>query len=212
MDLIKERGITPVHDKGTGIVLHPVRHSHQDRWVLSCLVLVLLLPACAPNPIFPPDVSEKVDRTVTFESLARNPDHYKDRVIELGGQIVGSIGEQDETHMLVRVLPIRIKPYGPVETGRLMGMFVVHFAGIIGVQDVQDGNMVVVIGAVLGAVTTTLTGAPVRRPTVSAECLHIWRTQGNQIEDFPWPPNARYWPLIQQTYCVNKPNLILPVT
>lgn len=114
--------------------------------------------------------------------------------------------------MLVRVLPIRTRPYGPVDTGRLMGMFVIRFAGKIGAQDVQDGNMVVVIGAVIGAVASSLTGTPVRRLTVNAECFHIWRTQGNQIDDFPWPPNARYWPLIQQTYCVNRPNVILPVT
>jgi starvation-inducible outer membrane lipoprotein len=147
-----------------------------------------------------------------MENLITNPDHYKDHIVELGGQIVGSIAEQDEVHMLVRVLPIRTTPYGPVDSGRLRGMFVIRFAGKIGAQDVQDGNMVVVIGAVNGAVATNLTGVSVRRLTVTAECFHIWRTQGNQIDDFPWPPNARYWPLIQQTYCVNRPNVILPVT
>jgi starvation-inducible outer membrane lipoprotein len=154
-----------------------------------------------------------VDRTVIFEKLAANPDHYRDQIVELGGQIVGSIVEQNGVHMLVRVLPIRTRPYGPVDTGRLMGMFVIRFAGEIGAQDVQDGNMVVVIGAVMGAIATSLTGALVRWLTVSAECFHIWRTQGNQIDDFPWPPNtSRYTPLIQQTYCVNGPNVILPVT
>jgi starvation-inducible outer membrane lipoprotein len=180
--------------------------------VLVCLVLGLLLPACAPTRIFPPEVSDKVDRTVSFENLIANPDHYKDRTVELGGQIVGSIAEQDEIHMLVRALPIRTRPYGPVDMGRLRGMFVIRFTGKIGTQDVQDGNMVVVIGTVMGAIATSLTGTPVRRPTVTAECFHIWRTQGNQIDDFPWLPNARYWPLIQQTYCVNKSNLILPVS
>jgi hypothetical protein len=75
-------------------------------------------------------------------------------------------------------------------------MFVIRFAGKIGAQDVQDGNMVVVIGAVNGAVATDLTGVSVRRLTVTAECFHIWRTQGNSIDEFPWLANARYWPLI----------------
>ena len=91
-------------------------------------------------------------------------------------------------------------------------MFVIRLSGEIGAQDVQAGNMVVVIGAVNGAVATSLTGTPVRRLPVTAECFHIWRTQGNAIDDCPWPANARYWPLIQQTYCVDGPNIISPVS
>jgi starvation-inducible outer membrane lipoprotein len=184
---------------------------HRHCRALAPLILGSLLAACAPAPIFSPDITEKVDRTVTYEDLSTNPDNYKDRIVELGGQILGSIARQDEVHMLVRLLPIRTTPiYGPVDTGRSRGMFVIRFAGKIGAQDVQDGNMVVVIGAVNGAVATDLTGVSVRRLTVTAECFHIWRTQGNPIDEFPWLANARYWPLIQQTYCVNTPNIILP--
>lgn len=82
---------------------------------------------------------------MTFENLTANPDHYQGRMIELGGQIVGSIAEQDEVQMLVRELPIRTTPvYGPVDTGRLNGMFVIRYTGKIAAQDVQNGNMVVV--------------------------------------------------------------------
>ena len=197
-----------------GALLQQIRHSHRHlRALACCLVIALLTPACAPVPIFPPDVRDKRDRTVTFESLVANPDHYQDRTVELGGQIVGSTSDQDEVQMLVRELPIRTTPvYGPVDTGRLNGMFVIRFTGKIGAQDLQDGNMVVVIGAVMGAVATSLTGTPVHRLTVTAECFHIWRTQGNPIDDFPWTMNARWWPMIQQTYCVNTPNIILPVS
>ena len=198
-----------MHFRSTRALPQQVLHSPYQRRALACLLAGTLLPACAPAPIFPPEVLDKVDRTVTFESLAANPDHYQDRTVELGGQIVGSIAEQDEVHMLVRALPIRTAPvYGPVDTGRLNGMFVIRYRGKIGAQDLQDGNMVVVIGAV----ASSLTGTPVRRLTVTAECFHIWRTQGNPIDDFPWIVNARYWPLIQQTYCVNRPNILLPVS
>jgi hypothetical protein len=92
-------------------------------------------------------------------------------------------------------------------------MFIIRYTGKVGEQDLQRGNMVIVIGAMMGAVVTNLTGVPVSRPTVSAECFHIWRTQGEPIEDFPYPKNStRFVPLIQQTYCVNRPNIILPVS
>ena len=203
-----------MHFRSMGALLQQIRHSHRHLRAFACCLVIALLPAaCAPVPMFPSDVRDKADRTVTFESLVANPDHYQDRTVELGGQIVGSTADQDEVQMLVRELPIRTTPvYGPVDTGRLNGMFVIRFTGKIGAQDLQDGNMVVVIGAVMGAVATSLTGTPVRRLTVTAECFHIWRTQGNPIDDFPWTMNARWWPLIQQTYCVNTPNIILPVS
>ena len=113
----------------------------------------------------------------------------------------------------MRELPIRTTPvYGPFDTGRLHGMFVIRYVGEIAAQDVQHGNMVVVIGSVIGAVSTSLTGTPARRLTVNADCFHIWRTQGDQIEDFPYLAHTRYWPLIQQTYCVNPTNVLLPVS
>ena len=73
--------------------------------------------------------------------------------------------------------------------------------------------MVVVIGPMMGNVVTTVTGVPISRPTVSTDCFHIWRTQGEPIEEYPYPKNAtRYVPLVQQTYCSNQPNTILTTT
>ena len=101
-----------------------------SRYLVGCLVLVLLLSACAPPSIFPPEVWTKIDRTATFENLVTHPDHYKDRIVELGGQIVGSLTEEEQVYLLVRELPIRTTSlYGPFDTGRLNGMFVIRYVG-----------------------------------------------------------------------------------
>ena len=87
------------------------------RPLLGCLIIALLLSGCANAPIFPLEVVNKVDRTVTFENVAANPDHYQRRVVELGGQIVGSLTEEEQVYLLVRELPIRTTPlYGPFDT------------------------------------------------------------------------------------------------
>lgn len=177
---------------------------------LQKVILLGMLSGCAAPPIFPPDVLGDVDHTLTFATLTRNPNTYGGSKIELGGQIVGSSADQEEVRILVRELSIRTHPvYGPLDTGGFRGMFVVVYPGKLTAQDLQHGNMVVVVATVMGAVWDTMTGAPVRRPTMQAECLHIWRTAGHAIEDFPWLPTARYWPLVQQTFCVNRPNTLL---
>ena len=56
----------------------------------------LLILACAPAPIFPPEVLEKVDRTVSFEQVVSHPDQYKGRVVEVGGEILNSTVEGEE--------------------------------------------------------------------------------------------------------------------
>ena len=89
-------------------------------------------------------------------------------------------------------------------------MFVVLYAGKMTDQDLQHGNMVVVGGTVIGAVPDTVTGSPVMRPTVRAQCLHVWRTGGAAIDDFPWSPFLQgYSPLVEQTYCADRRNVLL---
>lgn len=181
----------------------------------SAYVLLGVVVAACATPMFPEEVRQKVDTTLSFNDLTKNPDFYKDRTVELGGQILRSLSEEGEVSLLVRALPIRTEPvYGPFDSGgRSPGMFVVRFVGKIGAQDVQDGNMIIAIGPVMGATSTgILTDVPVRRLTVQAECFHIWRTQGDQIDEFPWVGHTRYWPLIEQTYCAGRKNLILPVS
>ena len=186
------------------------------RWWRSLLLVAggtLLLLACAPAPIFPPDIMQKADRSLTFKEVIAHPADYEGRVVEFGGEILGSLVEGEEVQLLVRELPIHTTPiYGPVDPGGFRGMFVIRFTGKVGAQDIQSSNVIAVIGTMIGAVVTTVTGVPVSRPTVRADCFHIWRTQGNPLDDFPWINNARYWRLIEQTYCVNQENTILNVT
>ena len=134
----------------------------------------LLFVACAPAPIFPPEIMDKADRSLTVKEVIAHPAEYEGRVVEFGGEILGSMVEGEEVQLLVRELPIRTTPvYGPVDPGGFRGMFVIRFTGKVGAQDIQSSNMIVVIGTMIGAALTNLTGTPVSRPTVSAECFHI---------------------------------------
>ena len=174
----------------------------------------LLILACAPAVIFPPEVLEKVDRTVSFKQVVDHPAEYQGRVVEFGGQILGSLVEGEEVQLLVRELPIQTKPvYGPVDRSGPRGMFVIRYTGEVSAQDIMLGNMVIVIGPMMGAIVTDLSGVPVSRPTVSAECVHYWRSQWEPIEDYPWTKNAvGYVLLVQQTYCIGRPITILYTT
>jgi outer membrane lipoprotein len=180
---------------------------------LAIIVVCTFLSSCADPPIFPPELSANVDRNVTFKMVNASPNFYKGSTIEFGGQIVASKVDGQNIHILVRELPIRTEPvYGPSNTGKSQGLFVVAYQGEMTGQDLQEGNMLIAIGTLLGAVPESITDLQARRATVQAECVHIWRTQGHQIDDFPWLPTARYWPLVQQTFCANTPATLLKLS
>ena len=147
-----------------------MKSSWLERVFLLQTLAFALLPGCASPPVFPEDVLKKVDRTVTFAAVQSNPNAYKGSTIELGGVIVESRPDGDEIRILVRELPIRTEPvYGPVDTGKLRGMYVVAYRGEMTGQDVQNGNMLVVVGTVLGAVQDRNAESEVKRPTIQAE-------------------------------------------
>jgi starvation-inducible outer membrane lipoprotein len=180
---------------------------------LAIIFVSIFLSNCADPPVFPPEVLANVDHNLTFKMVNASPSSYKGSRVEFGGQIVGSRVDGQSIHILVRELPIRTEPvYGPTNTEKSRGLFAVDYQGEMTGQDLQEGNMLVVVGTLLGAVRETITGFEVRRPTVQAECIHIWRTQGHQIDDFPWLPTARYWPLVQQTFCINTPATLLELS
>ena len=103
-------------------------------WLLDLLVLGCggFLFGCVSGPIFPLEVLKKVDRTVRFEQVEKDPAKYKDRIVEFGGQIVGSMVEVEEVHLLVRELPIQVKPvYGPADHEFLPALLPMARMGIV---------------------------------------------------------------------------------
>src|SRR5262249_4303801 len=86
---------------------------------------ILLIVACAPTPIFPSEIMEKADRSITFKDVIAHPTKYEGRVVEFGGEILGSVIDGEDVELLVRELPVRTTPYGPFDPGGPRGMFVI---------------------------------------------------------------------------------------
>jgi len=169
---------------------------------IAGLLLGLTLGACAPFHVFPAQVTEGADRNFDFTAWRMVPNAKVGQKVELGERIVQANPAQDGTVVVVTQLPIMERPtYGPKETGKRSGEFFVFYAGHLDLKWLAPGNRVIVIGTTQQAHAVVVDDVQRSLPSLKADCLHIWRTQGKEIGEFPYNAGGGYEPLEEETFC-----------
>jgi starvation-inducible outer membrane lipoprotein len=159
------------------------------------------LSACAAHPVFPPKVLEGVDSNFDFARWRMMPNEAEGKKVQLGGQIVQSQTSGDTVTIVVSQMPIVEHPaYGPKDNGKNNGEFVITYQGQIKALNLQPGNRVIVIGTTRPSKVVTAGDFSRSFPIVAAQCLHVWNTQGRDIDEFPFF-EAGYETLEQKTIC-----------
>jgi starvation-inducible outer membrane lipoprotein len=170
-------------------------------WVAGTLVACLVLSSCAPYEVFPPETMEGVDKKFDFPQWRTFAERMEERKVQVGGRIVGSRGQGSMLTIVAMELPIVEHPaYGPKDTGKRSGEFAVTFLGRIDASYLQPGNRFIVVGKTSRPQTVAVDDLPRNLPSIRAECLHIWKTGGREIAEFP-SYGAGYEPLEEETMC-----------
>lgn len=170
-------------------------------WGVLLVLWCTALSACAAHPVFPPKVLEGVDSNFDFARWHMMPNEAEGKKVQLGGQIVQSQASGDTVTIVVSQMPIVEHPaYGPKDNGKNNGEFVVTYQGQIKALNLQPGNRVIVIGTTRPSKVVTAGDVSRSFPIVAAQCLHVWNTQGRDIDEFPFL-EAGYETLEQKTIC-----------
>lgn len=165
----------------------------------------LTISACATNAVFPPDVLNGVDPDFDFARWRMLPNQAEAKKIQLGGRIVTVESKGDKVAIVVAQLPIVEYPaYGPKDNGKRNGEFAVAFVGTINRKFLQPGNRLIVIGTTHAPMVVSVDDLPRSLPTVSAACVHFWKTGGRDIADFP-SFGGGYETLEEETVCATHP-------
>jgi starvation-inducible outer membrane lipoprotein len=165
-----------------------------------------MLSACAPTyKVFPPYVMEGVESNFSFTGWRMTPNESIGKKVQLGGRIMQAQSSGDTVTIVVSQLPIADRPaYGPRDTGKDNGQFVIIHSGKVEAAFLRSGNRIMVVGKTRSARTTSVMDIPKSLPAVQAECVHVWATGGREIEDFPHM-EAGYVTLDEETACVKQP-------
>jgi outer membrane lipoprotein len=129
------------------------------------------ISGCAP--VFPKEVTDRVDRHVSFKELQSDPEKFTGTWVMLGGVIVSSKNIEEGT--LLEVLQTPLDSDGrPFETDRTDGRFLVESDQFLDAAVYHRERLITVIGEVAGQRTMPIDEIMYRYPLLSAKSIHLW--------------------------------------
>ena len=140
--------------------------------MLALIVVAILVTAgCAPP--FEKGMLERVDRSIQFRELQRDPDVFKGRWIMLAGVIIDARNTKEGTsiEVLQRPMDRRGRPY---ETDATEGRFIITTNRFLDVAVYHPGRRIAVIAEVAGRKVLPLGEIEYQYPVVVAKELHMW--------------------------------------
>jgi len=132
-----------------------------------------LLGACAP---FSQDIMRRVDPTLTFTEVQKDPQRYLGKVVLWGGVIVETENRKDETLFKVMQTELDFEKR-PVNRDRSTGRFIVRAAGFLDPAIYVAGREITVAGEVAGKEGLPLGGITYTYPVILAKEIRLWEKQ-----------------------------------
>lgn len=169
----------------------------------KCFLVLMstTLAACSAQGIFPPETLKGVDQNFDFAHWRMVPNQAEAKRIQLGGRIIQAETKGDVITIVTAQLPIVDHPaYGPKDMGKRSGEFAIVYPGRIDPLFLQPGNRIMVVGTTQPPKVVSVDDLPKNLPTVLAACVHLWKTGGRDISDFP-SFGGGYEPLQEDTFC-----------
>lgn len=172
----------------------------------SLMVLCSLgLAACAGPQLFPDQAMQDVQVSFNYDTWRQATNGNTGLKVQLGGRIVQAEQQNGGVLIVAEQLPIVKHPaYGPTDTIKRTGEFEFAFLypGQLEPSALTTGNRIILVGTTTGQKHVVVRGSPKSEPYLVASCVHVWKTEGREIADFP-TVGAGYSPLEERTYCAS---------
>ncbi len=132
------------------------------------------MTACATA--IPKESLRQADPSLTFQTLVKNPDAYKGKVVLLGGQIMNTTLSDGATwvEVLQRPLDWRQKPK---DTDESYGRFLVRFPGFQDPAIYSPGKKITVLGEVAGKKLMRLGNIEYPYPELISKEQYLWKSE-----------------------------------
>jgi len=137
----------------------------------GAVVAFIALAGCSPP--FPSELLEKVDASVPFAALQKEPDRYAGKLLLFGGTIVDTKNVTKGTRIEVLQRPLDGETR-PEMTDRTGGRFLIMTGQFLDSAVYHRGRSITVIGVATAPLVLPLDGIEYRYPVLEAKSLHLW--------------------------------------
>lgn len=177
--------------------------------LIGLFVVCLWLAACTTPPIFPPRIMKDVETDrFNFKEWKEEASHpatasMGPHHVELGGRILNVIRTPDGVIILAEEQAIeKYAGYCPECVKReYPSTFAIVFTGSLEPSMLEAGNELAVVGTTDRPGIEMIDGTPQMLPHLTAQCLHIWKTQEAKMPDIAWEGNMGYVPPEHGIFC-----------
>lgn len=164
---------------------------------------LMVVIGCGPPQLFPKEIMRDVDTKFDYNAWRAAPAKYVGHTVQLGGWIVQAEVKKDGVLVVGMQLPIMEHPvYGPKGTGKRTGEFAFFYPGKLDPNALRAGNRFIVVGTTEKVRSIQVEDVPRTELFLLARCVHIWRTEGREISEYPYI-GADYYALEEDTYCTS---------
>jgi outer membrane lipoprotein len=138
---------------------------------VPCLVALFVTAGCAPP--FPKETLDKVNRTISFQELKKEPEKFKGTLVMLGGMIVASKNTKEGT--LIEILQKPLDAVGrPLQTDSTEGRFIVQSDTFLDSAVYHEGRLITVVAEVIGRKELPLDDIMYPYPLLLMKDPHLW--------------------------------------
>jgi len=138
---------------------------------VPCLFVFFITAGCAPP--FSKETLDKVNRSVSFQELKKEPEKYKGASVMLGGMIVGSKNTKEGT--LIEILQKPLDTEGrPLQTDSTEGRFLIQSVAFLDPAVYHEGRLITVVAEVIGRKELPLDDIIYAYPLLKVQDLHLW--------------------------------------
>ena len=157
---------------------------------LTLFFFLILASGCAH--VISEDLRAKVDQSLTFKDVQKNPNTYKGKIVIWGGEIIQTLPQKDGT-TLIEVLewPISWREE-PKRTVSFHGKFLVLSNEPLDLSLYERGDKITVAGEIQGSTQgdkiESVSDSTYRYLLLLSEEIHLWK---GRSYPYSWVPDDR---------------------
>ena len=186
------------NSEGMGYRVRPLFHERSSLFIASGLLSISFLIGCSLPALPAHFLDQRIDQTLTFEDLSKDPVAAEGRTILLGGEVV-SIQEAESGMMLeVLELPLSASHAPVMDRTQSRGRFLLLDPDRKDEDHISVGSRLTIIGRVKGAVPQKNQEEEPAYPLLVAERIATWPSWPSPSVFGPFGTNCGpfrgFWP------------------